>query len=523
MSIANLLVPNHYKIYAGEVIVPVAPITIGNIDLAGNSDGMVLEGTVLSLTEADAINGGIVTVNDQEWSGVKRFMNNIIVEGDTNLNGDLAVAGNTNLAGDLAVTGDTNLTGDTTVAGDTFLNGDVTVLGTLTAPGVVPVTLGAFGSTSNTAGATLFGQQLTLQPASVNFGGGVSANTLQSFSGVKTFTSGLVVPSPSTITTPSVLLPSTTDANTGVIKVNGTPFMHSYPGSLNTSLGANAGSFTASAGGSSTCIGAQCGRSRTTGAITGLGASAGQLITTAFRCTCIGSSSSNQNIAGNDQTSLGANAGAGALGNQIISIGSGSGANLASEDFIIEISDGTFISPAYATGDIRIGQASTARNFQKGIYNVTPIQPLPRMVVVDSAHQLGSQSIAPLTTNFTMTLDSGTITTSTVRGASTAVIPLSLTRIGQTVNLVIPAFSITAQSGGAFTVTLTGVGVIDVNYRPTYACAFTVPCIDNALFTTAIIYVTTGGIVSMQLLTGVAFTLPTGLQSYDMGVSWIIV
>jgi hypothetical protein len=61
------------------------------------------------------------------------------------------------------------------------------------ATGTSDVTLAAFGSSPNANAATLTGQILNLQPASLTFPGGVSTTT-QSFNGLKDFsTSGIVV------------------------------------------------------------------------------------------------------------------------------------------------------------------------------------------------------------------------------------------------------------------------------------------------------------------------------------------
>lgn len=80
-------------------------------------------------------------------------------------------------------------TGDVTIVGGTGIT--VTETGpqeiTIASTSAGDVTLTAFGSTPNSAGASLTGQALTLQPASGSFPGGVSTTT-QSFAGNKTFT-----------------------------------------------------------------------------------------------------------------------------------------------------------------------------------------------------------------------------------------------------------------------------------------------------------------------------------------------
>lgn len=51
-----------------------------------------------------------------------------------------------------------------------------------------PTTVGSFGSTPNSGGASITGSVLTLQPASIGFGGGVST-VYQGFTGLKDFSS----------------------------------------------------------------------------------------------------------------------------------------------------------------------------------------------------------------------------------------------------------------------------------------------------------------------------------------------
>ncbi len=71
------------------------------------------------------------------------------------------------------------------------------------------LTIGTFGSTPNSAGASLSGGTLTLQPASASFPGGVSTAT-QSFAGAKTFTTSA--------SSPLVLI---TGSSSGVITIQG--------------------------------------------------------------------------------------------------------------------------------------------------------------------------------------------------------------------------------------------------------------------------------------------------------------
>ena len=97
-----------------------------------------------------------------------------------------------------------NFTGQLTL-GSTITNGTYTytlpsATGTLALTSDIhsAVTLSAIGSTPNANAATLTGQVLNLEPASASFGGVVTTGT-QTFAGVKTFNSGIVTNTTSTV------------------------------------------------------------------------------------------------------------------------------------------------------------------------------------------------------------------------------------------------------------------------------------------------------------------------------------
>lgn len=141
------------------------PIVLGVIGtgVTGNQFGMKYSGGILNLEPASQWFGGVVTTGTQSFSGAKTFLNGITVNGTTSLNGT------TNVVGNLSSTG--NITG-------------ANLSGTNTGN----VTLGAIGAAPNANAATLTGQQLVLQPASNLFGGIVTTGA-QTFAGAKTFAS----------------------------------------------------------------------------------------------------------------------------------------------------------------------------------------------------------------------------------------------------------------------------------------------------------------------------------------------
>lgn len=150
-----------------------------------------------------------------------------------------------------------------------------------------------------------------------------------------------------------------------------------------------------------------------------------------------------------------------------------------------ELSDGTM--GTCVTGDIRIGQSASLKCYIAGIANTATLG-AKEMVVRDPANRLlETMSLAVSTNNYTATLDVGSITTMTVRGVATTTIPIVLTIIGKVVTMTLPRFSLTAQTGAALTINLSGG--IPAAYRPTYTTNTMVPIVNNAVGTSAIIAV----------------------------------
>jgi hypothetical protein len=78
-------------------------------------------------------------------------------------------------------------TADLDVVGDVAISGALTVAGSA----IAGVSIGAFGSTPNTGGASISSGVITLQPADASHPGGVSTGA-QAFGGVKTIDAGVL-------------------------------------------------------------------------------------------------------------------------------------------------------------------------------------------------------------------------------------------------------------------------------------------------------------------------------------------
>jgi hypothetical protein len=144
-------------------------VTITTVGSSPNNSGAVLTGQVLTLEPADSSNPGLLTAVSQTIGGTKTFVNAIVSP---------------------------NLSGTNT--------GDV-VLTTL-------------GGSPNTAGASLSGQVLTLQPANATNPGLLSAGT-QTIAGAKTFPSGISAPS-LTMSNGATLNPATIISSAGTQLTN---------------------------------------------------------------------------------------------------------------------------------------------------------------------------------------------------------------------------------------------------------------------------------------------------------------
>jgi hypothetical protein len=513
MSLNNILQPNDFDLYGNSLVSPefVKTNSINTTDperlLIGNNTS-TFEGIdfgTLGSAATYTFNGipfvpgsGAASVGPP----VNATDNNVLQITGTTINAEFATA---------------TRPGVVSATSQSFL-GDKTIVGNIAATNLSgtntgDVTLTAVGSSPNANSASLSGQALTLQPASFLFPGIMTTGT-QGFNGDKTFQSS--------VTSNTFIIPTTTALNTGTIQQNGSQFLHSFGTNGCVFLGLGAGNFTGTPN-ASVGIGNSSLSSITSGSSdVCLGYEAGRLLDAGSRNTLLGAAAGGNLTSGNNNICIGQVAGgtANTMTNGII-IGRASGPSLTSESNLIEISDGTI--GATPSNGINIGMLSSNSCMIRGIAGISPASPDGMVIIDSSTHKLGTTTYVTTTSNFTMTLDIGTITSSTVRGASTAVLDMIFSRTGSAVSITISNFSITGQSAAALTINLTGVGAIPANVRPTYSMMFPCLLIDNGVFSSAIIYLTSGGLMSLQLQTGLPFTLPTGPSPYDISISYNIV
>ncbi len=251
-------------------------ITIGALDAqAANATGLALVSNVLSTQSADATHPGVVNTTAQTFAGAKTLTGTLFTDGaggidrssvatlaigSTNANviniGNsgatinligttlyenvtqlqvkdplitLNVGGGAGSASNSGIELEENsiITGYAETSGDRnswiFKAPNTAGVVTITpgASGFVidqgshdPLTLGAFGSTPSSSGASLSSQVLTLQPADATNPGGVSTTT-QTFAGSKTFSAATSI-APGAVGTPGLYLG--TDTTTGIYR-----------------------------------------------------------------------------------------------------------------------------------------------------------------------------------------------------------------------------------------------------------------------------------------------------------------
>jgi hypothetical protein len=459
-----ITINNHLTVIDGEITTlqgSIIPVTFNNIGSTANAAGATVASNAITLQPASNSFGGVVTTGTQSFAGDKTF------------GGQLTAP---------AISG---------VPTGTLRQLVINPSGIIGATNQGLNSLSTIGSTPNANGAVIAGSILTLEPASHSFGGLVTTGA-QAFAGAKTFDVVDLVP--------------TTGAAIGVITQNSNSLIHTNGGTQNFFAGYGAGNFTltggentgigylslalVTSGHQNTCIGEQTGRAITTGTENVIvGQVAGSFLTTGGQNTIVGQNAGSSITTGTNNLLLGCAADGDTSNgsNQIIIGGNGFG----------------------YTSCVIDGIAARA----------TP--GVPQIVTIDPAtSQLGSSSPTPTVYTYTMTLDSGTITTSTVRGASTKVMPISLTRIGNQVTLTIAAFSITAVSINPGSVEL--ADAFPAIFRPTYSSQFAVNVQSNGLGVMGVVYVTNGGLVTLQRSDGTTFLTPLGFL-YDTHFSWNIV
>ena len=143
-------------------------------------------------------------------------------------------------------------------------------------------------------------------------------------------------------------LPATTDANTGVLEISGTSFLHAFGGLSNVYVGANAGNFT-----------------NTSTGMTGIGNNALKAVTTSLNTTAVGSDAGALLTSGDNNSFFGEGSGSGLTtgsGNTLIGTGSGSNyVTIESGNVILGVNPGE-------TGEsntMRLGGGTGAGPFQQ--------------------------------------------------------------------------------------------------------------------------------------------------------------
>lgn len=374
------------------------------------------------------------------------------------------------------------------------------------------ISLGPIGNTPNIYGATLSDGTLSLEPASSSFGG-VITNTTQNFDGQKTFLQK--------ITAPSLSLPPTTNSSTGLILQNDQRFIHSF-GNSSTSVGYQAGGVNPGPQ-NSTAVGYQALTNNVGTANTGVGHQALFNTTSGLQNTAVGKLAGRNITTGINNTLFGVGAGNGiTVESNNIAIGPNSGNFDVGSDNCLEIGPLGWDDPA-PPNSIRIGGFGMSSCHITGILDGSISDPTGPITVDSNTQQLAVMPWSNEIENHTMTLNVGTITSMTVRGVSSTILPIQLSLFNKNVSVQIPAFIVLSQSGTANSFSLTGASPIPSKYRPNFNIGFNFCINDNAsLSSLCVIGVSTTGNITMQLTNSNAFTLPSG-PTTDLCLNWTLI
>jgi hypothetical protein len=278
-------------------------------------------------------------------------------------------------------------------AGIINIVGDATTIN-VTGDGVSTLTVSAINSTQSFLGDAATGSTPAVPLAGV----------IEVFSGIAAggVADNLVTHTPGTgnqiliALKNSINQPNTNNTGTtGMYQLNSVNFMHNFGGanSANTWLGAAAGNLTLTTAVDNTGIGALSLATITTGTNNvAVGASSGTVLTTGSNNTLIGYDAGGYITTGSSNTIVGDAPTMITTGSNNLLLGISGSAYTAGESSNILLSNNGVASES---NTIRIGtQGSSAgqqnRAFCAGINGVTPANPSPVPVVVDSAGQLGT-------------------------------------------------------------------------------------------------------------------------------------
>lgn len=405
---------------------------------------------------------------------------------------------------------------------------------------IIPVSFNNFGNTPNPAGASVASNVITLQPASNLFPGGVNLNT-QTFGGAKTFADPLT--STISITTPNLLLPTTTSITNGTIQQNSLRFIHSN-GTNSVFVGENSGSYiagnarnvglgwqTLSQVGSAVdniAIGANAGASITTGSDNiYIGSSAGQAVTTASHQIILGTpTSTNTTIYGIAGVAVGGTTNMVTI--DTVSNRMGSTAIPASGVLTLSAIGATPNANAATIAGTVLNLEPASASF--GGVATTAAQTFAGLKTFSSGIQLPTTGGTPATFDwyststalYTPTMNAGSIITMTSNGAGATQLSIRLTRTGNVVNCVIPQFSVTVAVGGGDTIFVNGVTQIPAEYRPTVSHSWPIILTNSGTANQpGVLYLTGAGILSLQRENGNVYNVTYGLP-YNFGFCWMI-
>ena len=119
----------------------------------------------------------------------------------------------------------------------------------------------------------------------------------------------------------------------------------------------------------------------------------------------------------------------------------------------------------------------------------------------------------PVVVSTTASLDIGTITTMSVRGATTTTVPLKFSKFGKVVTLNIPTIVLIGAA------TQIHFGLIPETYRPANQQNFGVAGTNNSVNSDVLLVALTTGDIFVQLYSSAAFTVACGIK--ETTVSWI--